>query len=49
MGKSPKQQTPQGATIPIPTRKQVLDDLRKVASAPKPASDADGGGAEDEE
>lgn len=45
----PEQQTPQGETIRVPTRKRVLDDLRKVAKAPKPSSDADGGSAEDQE
>lgn len=44
----PVQQTPQGETVPVPTRKRVLDDLRKVAKARKPSSDADGGSAEDQ-
>ena len=30
----PTQETPQGETIPVPTRKQVLDDLLKVAKPP---------------
>ncbi len=45
----PQQQTAHGETIPVPTRKRVLDDLRKAAKAPQPPSDADGGGAEDQE
>lgn len=39
----PKQTTPQGETIPVPTREQVLRDLRKVAKAPKPSADDEGG------
>ncbi|HEX7168693.1 MAG TPA: hypothetical protein VF230_17065 [Acidimicrobiales bacterium] len=34
--KEPTQETPQGATIPVPTRKDVLGDLAKVAK-PKPS------------
>ena len=43
------QETPQGETIPVPTRKRVFDDLRRVAKAPQGPSDADSGGAEDEQ
>ena len=39
-----KQKTPQGHEIPVPKRKDVLRDLRKVAKAPKPSADDDGGG-----
>lgn len=45
----PEQETLRGETIPVPTRRRVLDDLRKVAKAPRSPSDADGGGAEDQE
>lgn len=43
----PTQTTPQGETIPFPTREQVLRDLRKVAKAPEPSerSGDDEGGA----
>jgi hypothetical protein len=30
----PTQQTPKGHKIPVPTREQVLRDLRKVAKPP---------------
>jgi hypothetical protein len=30
------QKTPKGYEIPIPTRKAVLGDLKRVAKAPKP-------------
>ena len=43
------QQTPEGETIPVPTRGDVLRDLRKVAKAPQRPSDADGGSTEDEQ
>ena len=36
----PKQETPKGAEIPVPTRDAVLRDLMKVAPPPpKPADD----------
>ncbi len=48
-GMQPRQQTPHGETIPVPTRKRVFDDLRKVAKAPEPPSDGgSAGGAEDQ-
>ncbi|HXN37563.1 MAG TPA: hypothetical protein VN892_05985 [Solirubrobacteraceae bacterium] len=31
-----KQTTPTGAVIPVPKRKEVMRDLRKVAHPPKP-------------
>jgi len=43
------QETPQGDTIPLPTRKRVFDDLRRVAKAPeRPSDDASGGGSDQE-
>lgn len=48
MTDEPLQQTEQGHVIPVPKRKDVLADLRKVAQADKPASDA-GGGSSDQE
>lgn len=43
------QQTPQGETIPVPTRKQVFDDLRRAARAPeRPLDDASGGSPDEE-
>ncbi len=46
--KEPTQTTPQGETIPVPTREEVLRDLRKVAKAPKPSArrDDEGGAPE---
>ncbi len=44
----PQQRTPQGETIPVPTRGDVLRDLRTVAKAPQPPSDTDAGGAQDQ-
>lgn len=41
--KEPTQTTPQGETIPVPTREEVLRDLRKVAKAPEPSGDDEGG------
>jgi hypothetical protein len=38
----PTQHTPKGAEIPVPTREEVLRDLRKVA---KPSRDRRNGGA----
>lgn len=35
------QQTPQGQTIPVPARGDVLRDLRRVAKAPERPSDTD--------
>ncbi len=46
--RQPTQQTPQGETIPVPTRGDVLGDLRKVAKAPQRPSDTDAGSAEQE-
>jgi hypothetical protein len=41
----PKQKTPKGAEIPVPTRDDFLRDLRKVVAPDKPqdepANDAD--------
>jgi hypothetical protein len=31
MDSDPKQTTPKGAEIPVPTREQVMRDLRKLA------------------
>jgi hypothetical protein len=50
----PKQQTPQGETIPVPTREAVFDDLTKVAGKAKQDneptdSDAGESGAEDQQ
>jgi hypothetical protein len=36
----PKQKTPKGAEIPIPTRKEFYSDLDKVVKAPAPAKAA---------
>ena len=38
--KMPTQQTPEGATIPVPTKADLLRDMRKIAKADKPESDA---------
>lgn len=35
----PKQTTPKGAEIPVPTREAFLRDLRKVAPPAKPDDD----------
>ncbi len=43
-----EQQTPKGETIPVPTRKQVFDDLRRVARAPERPSDAGGSSPDDQ-
>jgi hypothetical protein len=32
----PKQKTPKGLEIPVPTRKQVEDDLNKILKKPSP-------------
>lgn len=51
----PTQETPEGHTIPVPTRKAVFDDFRKVAGKAKPDneseadSDAGEGSAEDQQ
>jgi hypothetical protein len=49
----PTQRSEQGETIPVPTRKAVFDDLRKVAGkvTPPPESGSDAGesGAEDQQ
>jgi hypothetical protein len=46
----PTQETPGGATIPVPKRKDVLGDLAKVAKAkPRKESDAGEGSAEDQQ
>jgi hypothetical protein len=44
MAKKPKdtQETPEGAEIPIPTRKDVFGDLAKVAKPRKPPADDSG-------
>jgi hypothetical protein len=42
----PTQQTPEGQTIPVPTKADVLRDMRKVVKANKPPSDTRGRGAE---
>jgi hypothetical protein len=48
-----KQKTPKGAEIPVPTRKAVFDDFRKVAGkADHPresGSDAGESGSEDQQ
>jgi hypothetical protein len=49
--KEPTQQTPGGATIPVPKRKDVLGDLAKIAKA-RPRddeSDASESGAEQQQ
>ena len=33
----PKQTTPKGLEIPVPTRKEVEDALEKLAHSPKPS------------
>ena len=48
------QRTPRGEAIPVPTRKAVFDDLRKVAGKAKQGndsadSDAGESGAEDQQ
>ena len=47
-GDAPTQQTSQGHEVPVPSRGDVLRDLRKVPKAPQRPSDADAGGAEDQ-
>ena len=51
MADEPTQETPQGHEIPVPSRADVLRDLRKVAKAPERPSDArtDPSGPEDEQ
>jgi hypothetical protein len=49
MRRRDKQRTPQGAEIPVPARKAVFDDLRKVAKADKPGSDASESGSDEQE
>ena len=46
--KEPTQDTPGGATIPVPKRKDVLGDLRKIAKADKPSDDGGVSGTEQE-
>jgi hypothetical protein len=43
-----KQRTPKGAIIPVPTRADVMADLKKVVKAPPkpPVSDGPGGAEE---
>lgn len=41
----PTQHTPKGAEIPVPTKEQVLNDLRKIA---KPSAPRRNGRTEDE-
>lgn len=41
--KEPKQETPGGVEIPVPKRKDVLGDLRKVAKARPRDDDSDAG------
>lgn len=38
MSDEPRQRTEKGASIPVPTRGDVLRDLRKVAKAPASAN-----------
>lgn len=50
----PTQETPEGHTIPVPTRKAVFDDFAKVAGKAKQGnesepSDGRDGGAEDQQ
>ena len=54
MAEKPTQETPEGHTIPVPKRKSVFDDFRKVAGKAKPSnesesSDAGESGAEDQQ
>ena len=51
MGEEPTQRTPGGADIPVPKRKDVLGDLRKVANARPRDDESDAGerGAEDQQ
>jgi hypothetical protein len=53
-GEEPTQETPEGHTIPVPTRQDVFRDLRKVARAPEPPDEddesaGDAGGAEEQQ
>jgi predicted methyltransferase len=51
MAREPTQETPQGQSIPVPKRKDVLADMRKIAKA-RPRddeSDAGEGGAENQQ
>jgi hypothetical protein len=41
--REPKQTTPSGVEIPVPTRDAFLRDLTKVAPPPKPAKPDDDG------
>ncbi len=43
------QETPQGETIPVPTRADVFRDLRKVAKPNKPKSDTGESGPQEEQ
>jgi len=48
MPEAPKQKTPQGETIPVPTRRQVFDDLMRVAKPlARPSDDVGSGSADD--
>jgi hypothetical protein len=49
--KMPTQQTPEGETIPVPTKADVLRDMRKVAKAqPRKGTDtSDTGGSGSQE
>jgi hypothetical protein len=49
MAKESEQQTLRGKTIPVPKRGDVFRDLRKIAKADKPGSDAGERGAEDQQ
>lgn len=42
--KEPTQETPGGATIPVPKRKDVFGDLAKVAKAKPPVGEASDAG-----
>lgn len=51
MAEEPTQETPQGATIPVPGREDVLRFFRRASGAPEPSSsdDGDAGSTEDEQ
>jgi hypothetical protein len=47
--KKPSQETPTGAKIPVPSKADVLRDLRKVAKVAENESDPSAGSAEQEQ
>lgn len=49
MSEEPRQETPGGASIPVPAKADVFRDLRKVAKIEDGDSDASAGGADEEQ